>query len=272
MEGYNPDMSTEDIMKIFAGSEFSEDIGNILEGRNIPFEVIDGFVHIKFDTFEHRITKNILCDLFNENIKLKGMECKAFMGVRTLRGEAYPKDFLIPDIIVLNHSGARCGRNGMYEGIPDLIVEVALEDRRVSYEKRWVYQEMGIPEYWVVDLKPRWIAQFFSENGSYCNNYPVYTGGSIKHHECGVELNVDEVFAAIKQEVEFLTKPVDEKSMEERECFQCDRIAEADDQEQTEEVIRELKDKLHKVQKENEEMRKYIRFLEKEVAKSKGGI
>lgn len=261
-------MDTESIMKVFAESEFSEDIGNILEVKNIPFEVINGIIRIKLDTVEHSITKNVVWSLINENLKLKGIGREAFMGLRTLRGEAYPKDFLKPDISVLDLSEGGCGSNGMYVGIPDLIVEVALEDRRVSYQKRFVYQEMGIPEYWVVDLLHGGITQFILENGSYGSVSTLYTGEIIKHHRCGIELDVEKAFELLRQKLKVLNKTLDEEPMEDREHCQCNKNDERIcSREQTEEEIRELKDKLQKMLEENVEIKKRILFLEEEVAK-----
>lgn len=44
MEDFNQDMNAVSIMKAFAGSEFSEDIENILEEKDIPFEINGEFL------------------------------------------------------------------------------------------------------------------------------------------------------------------------------------------------------------------------------------
>lgn len=202
MESFNQNMNTESIMKAFAGIKFSKDIGNILEEKDIPYEVIDGIVCMQLNlskSLVHDISKKVIWSLLEKNLQLKESQCEALVGLRLLRGELYPMDFLKPDVSILDLTEMSLGKNGMCLGIPKLVIEIKSGDGKSSFhKKRLVYQEIGVPEYWSVDLDTYGITQFILENGSYGENGIIYTSGTVKHHICDVELKIEEVFEQIR--------------------------------------------------------------------------
>ena len=202
MENFNPDMSMEDVIKTFAGSEFSEDIRNILEGRNIPFEVIDGIICIQSNmskSFLHDISKNVISLLLKKNLQVKDSKYSVMVGARILRGEPYPMDFLKPDVSVLDPLKMSIGENGMFLGTPDLVISLPSgTPKDAFYKKRMVYEEMGVPEYWEVDLDTFYITQFILENGSYSETGTIYTKGIVRHGNRSLFLDLEEMRTEIK--------------------------------------------------------------------------
>ena len=57
-----------------------------------------------------------------------------------------------PDLTIVLHGSAAVLGDRMVEGAPDIAVEILSSDRnRDLVRKRQVYEEAGIPEYWIVD-------------------------------------------------------------------------------------------------------------------------
>ena len=73
-----------------------------------------------------------------------------------------------PDLtIVLRSSRAVLG-DRMIEGVPDIVIEILSTDRnRDLVRKRQVYEEAGIPEYWIVDELNRIARQLELRDGQY---------------------------------------------------------------------------------------------------------
>ena len=73
-----------------------------------------------------------------------------------------------PDLtIVLRHNEAVVG-DRMVEGSPDTVIEVLSTDRnRDLVRKRQVYEEAGIPEYWIVDELNQTALQLELSDGQY---------------------------------------------------------------------------------------------------------
>jgi Uma2 family endonuclease len=62
----------------------------------------------------------------------------------------HPRDFVLPDVLVARTED--CGADGIRVP-PLLVVEVLSRStrRRDSGEKREIYAELGVPQYWLVD-------------------------------------------------------------------------------------------------------------------------
>ena len=73
-----------------------------------------------------------------------------------------------PDLsVVLPGSGAVLG-DRMIEGPPDIVIEILSTDRnRDLVRKRQVYQEAGIPEYWILDELNQTALQLELRDGQY---------------------------------------------------------------------------------------------------------
>lgn len=207
MEALNKSMSIEDIIKEYDKCKFSEEIGKFLESKDITFEVIDGIVCVKSKPLEHDFAKKFITSLIDKELDKKGLDCDSFIELRMLRGVNYGNDFLIPDVSVLNISEGNYGSNGMFLGIPKLVIEIMSSNRNDDInKKRLLYGEMGIPEYWIVDLDTSTITQLILKNGSYGKKGTFHMEGNIKHHLCGLKLNLEDIFKLINDKLTKLNK------------------------------------------------------------------
>lgn len=207
MEASDKGMDKSSIIKEFDGLKYTEDIGRFLESQDIMFEVIDGLVCIKSKPVEHDMAKNILNSLILKELSIKGLDCESLIESRHLRGDQFAEDFLIPDICVINLDDSRYGPNGMLVGIPKLVVEVLSSNRNDDlYKKRLIYQEMKVPEYWIVDLDGYSIMQLILEDDKYNKRPITFLGGKIRHHICGLEVDVDELFSLLKKKLDRLKR------------------------------------------------------------------
>jgi len=100
-----------------------------------------------------------------------------------------------PDVLfVANHNLSRLGENRL-NGPADLAIEIVSDDSVVrDYDEKYAeYQECGVPEYWIVDPRPRRQRALFyqlSPSGSY---QPVPPDTGVYHSKAlpGFWLNVD---------------------------------------------------------------------------------
>lgn len=95
---------------------------------------------------------------------LEGKNCVPFMdsGVQLAEDNRFIPDFMI----VCDRS--KLGEDYVY-GAPDLVVEVlspstAKNDR---WDKKNVYETYGVPEYWIVSPKERYIEVYILQDGQY---------------------------------------------------------------------------------------------------------
>ena len=100
--------------------------------------------------------------------KLQGSICLAFM--ENLDYKYHPEvndDYVIPDVMIV------CDRKhlkgGSYLGVPKFIVETlspatALRDKT---DKKDIYQEAGVNEYWIVSPKERAVEIYYLVSGKY---------------------------------------------------------------------------------------------------------
>jgi len=102
-----------------------------------------------------------------------------------------------PDILFIRRDRLDILGEKYVEGVPDLIVEILspsnwLYDRQ---EKMEVYQEAGVPEYWIVDPRARAIEVYVLEEGEYLL-IGRYGQGEVARSEVlrNFEIPVDEIF------------------------------------------------------------------------------
>lgn len=197
-------MTEEAIMEKYDGAKASEELEEFLLSKYVTFEIVDGKICVKSNSTRHDIVKNGLSFFINEEMEKTGIKAKSCIAMHILRGENFGEDFLIPDISVLGAGKGTRGSNGMYLGTPLLVMELMSSEREDAiYRKRILYEEMGVPEYWIVDLDRFCILRSVLDNGSYGNESVVYDEGIITHHLCGLSLAVKDIFAVVKEELEF---------------------------------------------------------------------
>lgn len=103
---------------------------------------------------------------------LKDSLCLVFMENLDYKYHAQENDdYVIPDIMII------CDRKrlkgGSYSGVPRFIVETlspatAMRDMSVKKE---IYQNAGVPEYWIVSPKERAVQIYYLERGIYVLKY-----------------------------------------------------------------------------------------------------
>jgi Uma2 family endonuclease len=132
------------------------------------YEVIDGVLYMSPPLLiRHQRTSIRLETHFMDFLKLHplGEILHAPVGVR-LPNQPVPFQ---PDIVFVRGERLHIIGENYIEGVPDLVVEILspsnwLYDRR---EKMRVYQEAGVPEYWIIDPGAETIEIYLLEQGSY---------------------------------------------------------------------------------------------------------
>ena len=73
-----------------------------------------------------------------------------------------------PDLTIIMRDNAAVAGDRMVEGVPDIVIEILSTDRnRDLVRKRQVYEEAGIPEYWILDELHQTARQLELRNGQY---------------------------------------------------------------------------------------------------------
>jgi Uma2 family endonuclease len=132
------------------------------------YEVIDGVLYMSPPPLiRHQRGLIRLVDFFMAFLKLRpvGEVLIAPVGVR-FPNQSVP---LQPDIVFVRTERLDIIQEHYIEGVPDLIIEILspsnwLYDRR---EKMRVYQEAGVPEYWIADPRAQTIEIYVLEQGVY---------------------------------------------------------------------------------------------------------
>ena len=107
---------------------------------------------------------------------LRNKPCRLFIAPTDVRlprktADANEQVFTVvqPDIFVLCNENKQYSKLNGWVGIPDLVVEIVSPStrKRDLYEKKEIYEEAGVREYWVVFPLESMLFQFVLENGAY---------------------------------------------------------------------------------------------------------
>jgi Uma2 family endonuclease len=161
------------------------------------YEVIDGVLYMSPPPLiRHQRTSSRIYISLSDFLRLNplGEAFYAPVGVR-LPNQPVP---LQPDIIFVRAERLTVIQENYIEGVPDLIIEILspsnwLYDRR---EKMQVYQEAGVPEYWIVDPRGETIEIYVLEQSVY--RMAGQSGrGTVASSQVlpGFEVPVDVIFA-----------------------------------------------------------------------------
>ncbi len=128
-------------------------------------------------TLHQKIVSNMHGEMY---IHFKNHNCNIFVAptdvVLPIKDKKRDKATTVvqPDIFVV------CNENlieeGAVFGVPNLVIEV-LSNKRDLTIKHKVYEEAGVPEYWVVFPHDKLIQVFVLDNGSYNTNVEMYEVG-----------------------------------------------------------------------------------------------
>jgi Uma2 family endonuclease len=161
------------------------------------YEVIDGVLYMSPPPLiRHQRTSIRIEAYFIDFLKSRalGEILHAPVGVR-LPNQPVP---LQPDIVFVRTDRRDIIQEHYIEGVPDLIVEILspsnwLYDRR---EKLQVYQQAGVPEYWIVDPRAETIEIYAFEQSIY-RLAGQYGKGAVASSQVlgGFQVPVDAIFA-----------------------------------------------------------------------------
>ena len=132
------------------------------------YEIINGVLHMTPPpgTGHQRSSVRLVTKMSNyATDKDLGEVLAAPCGVR-LPNQPVP---LEPDIFFIKKERLRIIHKNYVEGVPDIIVEI-LSPSNISYDRQdkfEVYQEVGVPEYWLVDYRNQTVEVFILTEGAY---------------------------------------------------------------------------------------------------------
>jgi Uma2 family endonuclease len=169
-------------------------------GEDVRCEIINGVIYNMAMPSERH--QSIVLEL-GKRFKnfLRGKECSAFIAPLDVRlnWETFDDTVVQPDVfVVCDKSKLSSGGCGIL-GAPDVIVEVlspstAHTDKVLKHRK---YLEVGVKEYWVVDLESETLDVYDLEDGKYVSRN--YGGGDkvpVKTLQ-GLEIDLLEIFAEV---------------------------------------------------------------------------
>ena len=131
---------------------------------------------------------------------LRKQSCEVYSAPFDVRLSKKKKDKLVetvvqPDICVICDNSKLDDRGCL--GAPDLIVEILSRStsKKDLNEKKELYEENGVKEYWVVHPTEGTLIQFVLLNGKYVST-SVYTEGNVLQSDVidGLHLDLTEIF------------------------------------------------------------------------------
>ena len=140
-------------------------------------------------TLHQRVVTKLVTLISNLLQEEKG---EVFMGLSVWFDE---EGFVVPDLVVVCDNEKIQSKGCI--GSPDLVIEVmepstALEDKGL---KRRLYRDMGVKEYWIVDLSYS-LVEIFQLNGNEYGESTVYGGSQVIPIGIleGTEINLGGIF------------------------------------------------------------------------------
>jgi Uma2 family endonuclease len=166
------------------------------------YEVLRGTLFVTpAPAFDHQFSVSRL-SLFLGSVALErdlGVVLVAPFDIRLPRRLADPVE---PDLIFFRKGNEPQSGDKLFTGVPDLVIEVlSPKTRRVDQgTKLEIYQEAGIPEYWLVDPLSRTVVIYrLAEIGSYEESARVGEGKTVTSEVLpGLRLAVSKIFAPRK--------------------------------------------------------------------------
>lgn len=132
------------------------------------YEVIDGELYVTpAPSLKHQSSSNRLCTAMTNYVDAHDLGYVYSSPVDVmLPTQAVP---LEPDIVFVSKDHEEILGEDYIEGVPDLVVEILSPsnwpyDRRVKLR---VYQDAGIPEYWILDYRAKTIEVLVLDEGEY---------------------------------------------------------------------------------------------------------
>ena len=136
------------------------------DGRR--YEIIQGVLYVTAaPRFNHQYVVGELFAVLRAYVRERGLGVVIPAPFEVHLGERIRP--VQPDLIFLRAARQPSPEAGHFEGAPDLVVEVlspstARTDRVVKF---WVYEQSGVPEYWIVDPHARSVEVYLLREGIY---------------------------------------------------------------------------------------------------------
>ena len=112
--------------------------------------------------------------------------CKVYHQINLASPGGWPKNFRIPDLVLLTPDRFGVDKNEYFEGAPAVVVEIRSPGDE-SAEKLEFYARLGVPEVWVVDRDTKQPEIHTLVDGRY-GKRPTDAAGWVKSELTGVEL------------------------------------------------------------------------------------
>ena len=130
-------------------------------------EIIDGehFVNPAPSTYHQKVSRRIQFQLYSK-IELKKMG-EVYNAPVDLQLSDY--DIVQPDLVVVLDDKMQIITPTKIKGVPQLVVEILSpsSDKNDRTLKKGLYEQSGVPEYWIVDPFEHILEQWVLEGGSY---------------------------------------------------------------------------------------------------------
>lgn len=117
-------------------------------------------------------------------VPLHGAKVFHQINVASLGG--WPKNYRIPDLVLLSPERFAIDRDEYFEGAPDVVVEIHSPGDE-TYDKFSFYAELGVPEIWVIHRDSCTPEVHRLTRGRY-KEQPAGRNGWIKSKQTGIEL------------------------------------------------------------------------------------
>ncbi|MCA9791040.1 MAG: Uma2 family endonuclease [Candidatus Eremiobacteraeota bacterium] len=102
-------------------------------------------------------------------LRLRWSRCqqfKVYSEVNVAPAGDWPRNYRIPDLILLTPERYHIDRNEFFEGAPEVVVEIRSPDDE-SYEKLAFYAALGVPECWIIERDSKHPEVFRLAEGTY---------------------------------------------------------------------------------------------------------
>ena len=146
------------------------------DGTDNRYELVNGeLVMVPLPTADHADEIDLLLEIFRAEISRQGLPWKAsdkvgvYIGKSPKTGRDYSRT---PDVCVMKSeawSEIKAGKTAaVLRTVPLMVVEVVSTNRQDDYvDKLEEYQRLGIPEYWIVDLRDYKVSVLLFNNERY---------------------------------------------------------------------------------------------------------
>ena len=123
-------------------------------------------------------------------------QAKVYHQINLAAIDGWPKNYRIPDLVLLSPQRFAIDRNEYFEGAPDVVVEIHSPDDE-TYEKMPFYRDLGVPEVWVIHRDSREPEIYVLKRNRY-KKQPATARGWIRSPGTGIELAAEKGKLAVR--------------------------------------------------------------------------